>query len=41
MKEKIRFNSKESSGNIWYLLSKVREVLRKQQRINDYNDLRF
>ena len=39
-KPRIEFSSSGESGNIYFLLSKVRESLRKQQRITEYNDLR-
>lgn len=39
-KMKVEFHSGNEEGNIWWILSKVREALRKQQRITDYNDLR-
>ena len=39
-KPRIEFNSSGESGNIFWVLSKVRDVLRKQQRITEYNDLR-
>jgi len=39
-KQRIEFQSSGESGNIFWVLSKVRDVLRKQQRITEYNDLR-
>lgn len=35
----VKYNSKGESGNIFFILAKVRNVLRKQRRINDYNEL--
>lgn len=37
-KETIYYESKGTSGNIFSILAKVRDVLRKQHRINDYNE---
>ncbi len=36
----VEYNSKGASGNIYYILGLVQKALRKQQRINDYNELR-
>ena len=36
----IHFRSCGSSGNIYWILGAVREALRKQRRITEYNDLR-
>ena len=36
----IRFSSSGPSGNIFWILGAVREALRKQRRITEYNDLR-
>lgn len=36
----IRFSSSGPSGNIFWILGTVREALRKQRRITEYNDLR-
>ena len=36
----IHFESRGPSGNIFWILGTVRNALRKQRRINDYNDLR-
>jgi hypothetical protein len=38
-KPKIEFHSKGESGNIFSILAAVRTVLRKQQRIMDYNNM--
>lgn len=35
----IEFHSSSAEGNIYYILGKVRDALRKQRRINDYNEL--
>lgn len=35
----VEFHSGSAEGNIYYILGKVRDVLRKQRRINDYNEL--
>lgn len=35
----VRFNRTKESGNIFAILSKVREELRKQRRINEFNEL--
>lgn len=37
-KETVCYESRGESGNIFAILSKVRDVLRKQRRINDYNE---
>ena len=34
----IEFSRRGPSGNIYYILGKARDALRKQQRINDYNE---
>lgn len=34
----VQFNSIGESGNIFFILAKVRNALRKQSRIQDYND---
>ena len=39
MKPTIKFQSTKESGNIFFILAKVRDELRKQRRINDYNEL--
>ena len=39
-KPKVEFRSGGESGNIYWILSGVRDALRKQRRINDYNELR-
>lgn len=35
----IRFSSRGPSGNIFHILALVREAMRKQRRITEYNDL--
>ena len=37
-KETVYYESRGESGNIFAILANVREVLRKQRRINDYNE---
>ena len=39
-KPRIEFNSKGENGNIHSILGLCSKVLRKEQRINDYNTLR-
>lgn len=36
----VYFNSQGQSGNIYHILSLVQRELRKQRRINDFNELR-
>ena len=38
-KARIEFDSRGESGNIYWILGKVRDALRKQRRITDYNNL--
>ena len=38
-KPTVKFNRLKESGNIFAILSKVREELRKQRRISDFNEL--
>ena len=38
-KPTVKFSRSKESGNIYAILSKVREELRKQRRINDFNEL--
>jgi hypothetical protein len=38
-KPTVKFNRSKESGNIFYILSKVRDELRKQRRINEFNEL--
>ena len=35
----IHFASKHSSGNIFWIMGAVRDALRKQRRISEWNDL--
>ena len=37
-KTTIYYESKGESGNIFYILGMMREALRKQRRINDFNE---
>lgn len=39
MKPIIEYDPKGPTGNIYYILAMVRQVLRKQRRINEYNTL--
>lgn len=39
-KPTIHFHSRGESGNIYWILGAVRQALRKQRRIIDYNNLR-
>lgn len=34
----VKYNPRGESGNIFYILAKARDTLRKQRRIQDYND---
>lgn len=34
----VKYNPRGESGNIFFILAKVRDALRKQRRIQDYND---
>lgn len=38
-KPTVKFNKIDESGNIFAILSKVREELRKQRRISEFNNL--
>lgn len=38
-KPKIEFHSNGESGNIYYILTLVRNELRKQRRITEYNEI--
>lgn len=40
MKPVVYFNSLGQSGNIYFVLGLVQRELRKQRRVNDYNELR-
>ena len=35
----IHFNSRAESGNIFHILGRVREVMRKERRITEFNDM--
>ena len=39
-KPEIHFQSRHESGNTLYILGMVRDMLRKQRRYTDYNNLR-
>jgi hypothetical protein len=39
MKEPLHFNSREESGNIFFILGMARAVMQKQRRITEYNDM--
>ena len=39
-KPKLVIDIDGPDGNVLFMLSKVREALRKERRINDYNELR-
>ena len=36
----VHYQSRHESGNIFAILAMVRNVLRKERRINEFNDLR-
>ena len=36
----VHFESCHESGNVFYVLALVRTAMRKQRRINEYNELR-
>ncbi len=36
----IHYRSRHESGNIYWILGAVRDVLRKQRRITEYNTMR-
>lgn len=36
----VYFRSRHESGNIFFILGMVRNVMRKQRRITEYNELR-
>lgn len=40
MKPTIHYRSRHESGNIFWILAAVRDVLQKQRRITEFNDLR-
>lgn len=40
IKPTVHFNSRDESGNIFYILGLVRREMQKQRRITEYNDLR-
>lgn len=38
-KGKVEFHSRGQSGNIYYIIGAVREVMKKKSRILEYNDM--
>ena len=38
-KPKIHFASRHSSGNVFWIMGAVRDALRKERRISEWNDL--
>ena len=36
----VHYQSRHESGNIYWIVGMVRDVLRKQSRITEYNDMR-
>lgn len=38
-KGKVEFHSRGQSGNIYYIIGAVREVMKKQSRLLEYNDM--
>lgn len=38
-KARIEFDSTGETGNIYWILGRVRDALRKQRRITDYNNM--
>lgn len=36
---RVEFHSRGPEGNIYFILGKTRDILRRNRRINDYNDL--
>lgn len=37
-KEVIHFKSRHESGNIYWIMGKVRDIMRKERRITDWNN---
>lgn len=37
-KEVIHFQSRHESGNIYWIMGKVRDIMRKERRITDWNN---
>ena len=35
----IHFNSRAESGNIFYILARVKDLMRKERRITEYNNM--
>lgn len=38
-KGKVEFHSRGQTGNIYYIIGAAREVMKKQSRILEYNDM--
>ncbi len=38
-KGKIEFHSRGQSGNIYYIIAKAQETMRKQSRLMEYNEM--
>lgn len=38
-KPRVEFHSRGPEGNIYFILGKTRDILRRNRRINDYNDM--
>ena len=38
-KGRVEFHSRGQSGNIYYIIGATREVMKKQRRILEYNDM--
>lgn len=38
-KPRVEIHSQGPEGNIYFIIGKVRDALRKARRINDYNDM--
>lgn len=36
----IHYRSRHETGNVFWIIGEVRDVLRKQRRITEYNDMR-
>jgi len=40
LKPELRFNSRQPSGNIYWILGELSRIMRKQSRIIAYNEIR-
>lgn len=38
-KPRVEFHSRGPEGNIYFILGKTRDILRRNRRISDYNDM--